>query len=191
MTFPSKAARSDSIKPLLRPDERLLWQGQPNLRAYSLRGSWYLIPFSLMWGGFAIMWEVGVVVSGAPPLFVLWGIPFVAVGIYMIFGRIPLARREAKRTLYAVTDRRVIIVTGSLGQRLVEIALTDLPPTQLEVRGVSLGTITFGVTMGAFRAPPGWPTMGMYAQAPAFTLIPDAARVYQILQDAKAAARRS
>lgn len=175
---------------MLRPGERILWQGRPDMRAYSLRGAWYMIPFSLMWGGFAIFWEVGVVSSGAPLFFDLWGVPFVAVGLYMIFGRILVARREAARTQYVVTDKRVIIVSGAFGRRLLELALQDLPPTQLEVRGASgLGTITFGATLG-YRVPQGWPTMGLYGQAPAFVSIPDATRVYQLVQDAKAATRQ-
>lgn len=179
------------IDSLLHPGERVLWQGQPDVRAYSLRGAWYLIPFSFLWGGFAIIWEVAVLVSRAGLLFDLWGIPFVAIGLYLIFGRIPVARREARRTHYAVTNQRVLIVTEAFGRRIVEMALADLPPAQLEERSSGLGTITFGTTIGGFRPPPGWPTMGMHAQAPAFTSIRDAARVYRIVQDAKAAARHA
>ena len=56
-TSPSR----DVFESGLRPGERVLWQGQPDVRAYSLRGAWFLIPFSLMWGGFAIFWEVTVI----------------------------------------------------------------------------------------------------------------------------------
>ncbi|MBI2762266.1 MAG: PH domain-containing protein [Chloroflexi bacterium] len=181
-------APSTTITATLHPSERLLWQGQPEPRAYALRGAWYLIPFSPLWGGFAIFWEVSAVAMGAPIFFMLWGIPFVAIGLYLIFGRIPLARREASRTHYAVTDQRIVILSGGARPRLIQMAIEDLPPAQLEIGSLGSGTITFGSQVGV-RLPPGWPTFGMYAQAPAFLFIADAGRVFHILQDAKSAAR--
>lgn len=189
MAWPSTFPGADAIRPLLRPGERILWQGQPDVWAFSMRGAWYLIPFSLMWGGFAIFWELMAFGSGAGLFFLIWGIPFVLIGLYLIFGRIYVARREAQRTHYAVTDSRLVILGGAFSRRTTEIALTDLPPAQLEEQASGLGTITFGVSIGGFRPPPGWPTMGSFAQAPAFTSIPEAGRVYRLIQDAKAAAR--
>ncbi len=184
----STVTGQDPIGSLLLPGERVLWQGQPDARASALRGAWYLIPFSLLWGGFAIFWEFSVLSSKAGPFFALWGIPFVAIGLYLIFGRIPVALREARRTHYAVTNQRVLIMAGAFSRRIIEMALDDLPPAQLEVGSSGLGTITFGTAIGGIRVPPGWPTMGMYAQAPAFVSVRDATRVYRVVQDAKAAA---
>jgi hypothetical protein len=186
----SSVVGQDSISPMLRPGERVLWHGQPDVKAYSLRGAWYLVPFSLLWGGFAIFWEISAVRAGAGLFFGLWGIPFVAVGLYLIFGRILVARREARRTHYAVTDQRVIILAGAFSRRTTEMALGDLPPAQLDEGSRGIGTITFGAAISGFRAPPGWPMTGMYTQSPAFMSIPDAARVYRVVQDAKDAARR-
>ncbi len=127
--------------------------------------------------------------SSAGPFFALWGIPFVLIGLYLIFGRIYVARREAQRTHYAVTNQRVVILTGAFSRRTIEMTLWDLPPAQLDAAVSGLGSITFGAQISGFRAPPGWPTIGMYAQVPAFASIQDAAGVYRVVQDAKAGTR--
>jgi hypothetical protein len=179
------------LRSRLRPGERVLWEGQPNVRSYSMRGAWYLIPFSLLWGGFAIFWEVTAVSSGAPLFFWLWGIPFVAIGLYFIFGRILVARREAARTFYAITDRRVIIQSGAFRSTFTELDLRDLPASQLEEQSDGSGTIVLGPSVGFWRMPPGWPLAGVYGRAPTIEAIPGVARVYEILQEAKASAREN
>ena len=46
-----------------------------------------LIPFSFMWGGFATVWETTALSAKAPFPVALFGLPFVCVGLFMIFGR--------------------------------------------------------------------------------------------------------
>jgi hypothetical protein len=100
------------IREDLRRDERLLWSGQPPQGMRLRAADAFLIPFSIIWGGFAIFWETMVVVKGAPLFFMAWGIPFVIVGLYLIFGRFWVDARQRVQTYYALTDSRVIIISG-------------------------------------------------------------------------------
>ncbi|QWS33677.1 hypothetical protein [Curtobacterium aetherium] len=113
----------------LRPGERLLWVGQSDpARLFSARDA-FLVPFSLLWGGFAIFWEVSVLTTGAPWFFALFGSVFVLVGLFFIGGRF-LVKRHRKRTeVYAVTDRRAFITTGT-NTRETDVSRTDRTVTR-------------------------------------------------------------
>ena len=175
--------------------ESLLWNGQPNPRAYMFRGVWFLLPFSIMWFGFAIFWESSVIMSGAPLFFWLWGIPFLLVGFYMTIGRYWVAAREAARTFYGVTNRRILIQSGAFNRQFISIDLLTLPYLQLNEQGNGRGTITFapggpmqnfagGAWFGGMVAAGAWSSRGN-AQPPAFVAVDRAAEVYRIIEAAR------
>ena len=91
-----------AIQPELLPGESIVWAGRPNPRIVFHHQDAILIPFSLLWGGFAIFWEAGVMGlgplgthSGQPWGFgVIWGIPFVLIGQYLILGPLPIQLLE-------------------------------------------------------------------------------------------------
>ena len=174
----------DGVRGFLLPGERILWQGRPDVRSFVWRGWWYLVPFSLLWGGFAIFWEIAAITGRGGLFFVLWGLPFVGIGLYMIFGRYFVARAEARATRYAITDRRVLIWGGALRRTLTAIELSALPEARLEEGGGGAGTIMFGPSLG-FRLPPGWPTMGTYRSPAAFQSIPNVREAFDIIQRAR------
>jgi hypothetical protein len=58
--------------------ERLLWSGMPRQGLMLRPTDALFIPFSLFWGGFAVFWESSAIIHHAPPLFVVWGIPFLS-----------------------------------------------------------------------------------------------------------------
>ncbi len=92
----------------LTTDEYVIWKGKPvKGHLFSLQDI-FLIPFSLIWGGFAIFWELMVIVADAPLFFRLWGLPFVVIGLYMIAGRFFLQAHIRKYTRYAVTNKRIL-----------------------------------------------------------------------------------
>jgi len=140
---------SQQFQPYLLPGERVLWSGQPK-QGLALSGrDALLIPFSLLWGGFAIFWNVGVWTDfpntgiSADWLFKLWGLPFLIVGLYLIVGRFfhdVIIRRNLH---YAVTDRRVLILRGNNSPKLTSRDVKLLPMLELtEYRG-GRGTIAF------------------------------------------------
>src|SRR4051794_11647806 len=105
----------------LGASEKVAWSGQPR-QGIVLRGADALfIPFSLLWGGFVIVWEVSVFAIGAPVLVQLFGLIFVVVGIYIMVGRFFVDARQRTQTFYAVTNDRIIIVSGLFSRTVKSI----------------------------------------------------------------------
>src|SRR5690348_16079044 len=145
----------DMFSAELLPGETIQWTGRPNPSVIFHPEDLSMIPFSLMWGGFAIFWLLGA--SGIwniwanPPdrtfrwFGVIWGTPFVVVGQYLIWGRFVHDRWKKKRTYYAITNRRALIVEHGLHSRNVTAASFEtLSTINKRVRSDGIGSIAFG-----------------------------------------------
>jgi hypothetical protein len=184
-----------ALRDALEPGEKLLWSGFPPQGVMFRRADTFLIPFSLMWGGFAIFWEYGVF-AGEPDVpdrfdlwdkfFVLWGIPFVLIGLYFIFGRFIEDAARRARTIYGVTDRRAILLTNFLGHNVRSISLSGLDEINLSKKADGRGTITLGPANSGMDWARGWPG-AIRGANPAFEGITRAQDVLNIIRDAQRA----
>lgn len=108
---------TEAIQSELTSNESLLWQGQPERSVIFHREDILAIPSSLLWGGFTLFWEMMALNIGRfhnnhfSWFLALWGIPFVVVGQYTIWGRFVFAYWTKARTFYAVTSKRILICT--------------------------------------------------------------------------------
>jgi len=188
-----------AIQPELISGESILWAGQPTTSVILHKEDWSLIPFSLFWGGFTIFWEAAVSGfwnfgkhPGAPNLFfVIWGVPFVLIGQYLIWGRFIYAAWKKKRTHYAVTDRRVIVVQNAWGRQMASAYLDALPTLVKEEGSNGLGTLRFGQTEPMWSKRRGWGAWdGMsIGSFPTFVDVDDVQSVYRLVSDLREKAR--
>ena len=172
--------------------EKLSWAGVPQQGIVFRSSDFFLIPFSLLWGGFAIFWEILAITiptqdAGAIAIiFPIFGIPFVVVGLYIIFGRFIYDSRRRSKTFYGVTNERAIIISGGLGRSVKSINLKTMSDLTLSEKSDRRGTITFGqerkllsILMGrGFNFMPGMGGPGL----PKFELIDNASQVYKQLR---------
>lgn len=164
--------------------EKLLWAGQPKQGIVFRRSDLWNIPFSLLWGGFAIYWMILVLINGAPVFFVLWGIPFVLMGLYMIFGRFFVDARQRANTYYGVTNQRAVIVSGLRSQQIKSLDLQTLTDLSIVEQPDRIGTITFGATPPWSALYEGWSWPGS-AALPRFEMIKEARQVYEQIRAAQ------
>ena len=106
-----------SIQNHLLPGEDILWDGQPNLSRAFNAGSAGISIFGIIWLGFSLFWTVMAFAmtraSGTPDifsfLFPLFGLPFVAIGVFMVFFAPAKQKEKNQSTYYYVTNKRIII----------------------------------------------------------------------------------
>lgn len=138
----------DFCKKYLASDEYVLWQGRPekgNIFSYS---DIFTTLFSIMWLSFSVFWEYLAIKDGSSFFMMLWGIPFVAIGVYMLIGRFIQKIIMRNKTFYVVTNKRIIIKKGS---RIKFYDPKDLPPMNIIIHKNGNGTISYTETLYSGR----------------------------------------
>jgi hypothetical protein len=134
-------------KALLR-HERIRWIGRP-YQGFRLRqGDLVGVPVSIMWLGFALFWEVSVITAGAPAFAWMFGAAFVAIGAYMLGGRFLYARYINRRTVYAVTNQRVLsFVRGRNGNAVLAFRIDQIHGVYTRSSSRGRGVVSFGAPL--------------------------------------------
>ena len=189
------------FQPELASGENLLWTGKPDPSVIFHSEDWLMVPFSLLWGGFAIFWEASVLgyvdfnskpARHGPLLFGLWGIPFVLLGQYIIWGRFVCDAWLKRRTYYAVTNRRVILVQQTWKRKIQFIFFEAIPSVTTE--GNDPGTLWLGEKlplMGGRKTPTrGWSRFYIDQRVPVLADIDNLHSVYRLILELREKARK-
>jgi len=169
--------------------ERLLWTGQPAKGLLLRAQDALLIPFSLVWCGIPLFGLLNGTTAAKAGLFVVIPALFVAVGLYLVFGRFLVDAWLRAATHYAVTDRRILILRQGAFGSFTAVDLALLPSLNLKERSDGRGTIRFGQQ----ATPWGRNGMGIWMASadpmPQFLLIDEVRRVFDLIQGLKAEGR--
>jgi hypothetical protein len=148
-TVDARAAQKIQLE--LMPGENIYWAGMPNPSVIFHSDDWASIPFSIAWTGFFVFWEAQAFgfraktsrPAGNDIFMVLWGIPFLVMGNYMVWGRFLFDAWAKRRTYYAVTNRRVLVLQEAWKRKTSTVFLEAIPQIQRE--GTTTGTLWFGL----------------------------------------------
>jgi len=141
----------------LLPGERILWEGRPVRHRLFLAPDALLVPMSVVWCGFILFWEASALATaatsdvGSSIFFVLWGVPFVGIGLYLLAGRFVVRAVASRRTRYVLTDRRAMVIGGWSGTKTTADYLQSLRPPVITEGSDGSGSLAFGSfpTLGA------------------------------------------
>lgn len=128
-----------ALRTWLLPGERLLWTGRPQRGVVLQPVDLYIAPFALVWSGALVAIAVADPVFRNSPVALL----FLIGAIYLIAGRFAVDAWARRRLIYAVSDRRAIILRCTRKPRLRSTELRLLPILELHERSGGRGTINF------------------------------------------------
>lgn len=177
---------TNNVRSQLLSGERIVWEGKP-YTGFVLRPiEVFLIPFSLVRGGFALFWNTSAWKTNADLSFKLFGLPFIIVGLYVIVGRFIVDIYIRNRTAYLVTNKRILIVRGAkrFKCKIARHKSSALPRTsRASERADGSGTIRFGASGSWFN---GANSFGMWQPTfdptPQFIRVPQVRSLYQLIQ---------
>ncbi len=129
-----------TVQDELESGERVMWLQQP-LPSTFVRAALPVVLFAIPWTAFAVFWMHGASAGGTS--FMLFGVPFVLVGVGMLSSPL-LGVRRARRTVYVVTDRRAIIFAGGLSTTVRSFDPEALDGYTKNQRGGGAGDLIFG-----------------------------------------------
>jgi hypothetical protein len=182
MSMPDYTAQA-ALTRELSAGEHLLWSGRPRQGLIFRTGDIYMVPFSLLWGGFAFYIEYNILTSSSIDIFsaILVG-AFVIMGFYIIAGRFIVDISQRSRTYYGVTTQRALILSGAMTRQIRSVSLQKLDEISLDERWDGCGSIFFGSMSNMNRIWRGtsWPEIG--DDVPVFERIDNVRQVYGIVQ---------
>ncbi|WP_437205245.1 hypothetical protein [Planctomicrobium sp. SH664] len=133
----------------LSPGEKVVWIGQP-LAARQMLRTIPVVLFSIPFTGFAMFWMFAAAGFRFPRLqrpedfFALFGIPFLCIGLGMMSAPYWQLLRT-RRTVYVVTDRRAMIISGIRTTRISSFLPHQFLTIKRTQRPDGTGDVTFGI----------------------------------------------
>jgi len=164
-----------------QPDEAVLWKGRPEV-ALLARGAFHVRKLGLYMAALAAI----ALVLGKPDAALVAG----GLGVALTALLYTLAWASARTTLYILTDTRLIMRIGMAIETRVNIPLKQVTAAHLRMRGKDCGDIAFELSgerlLGNLLL---WPHVRPWHYAmpqPMLRAVPDAARVAQMIAEARA-----
>ena len=173
------------ISEYLMPDENVIWNGRPGKGHLLTEHDIFMLPFGIMWSLFSIIWESAALLASTYIAPKLLGIPFVCIGLYLVFGRFILMTYKRRKTVYIITNKRIFFFINNQVQTLnYHTHLTR----KITWHPDGFGSIRFYIPTPEPDNFFGIFTSGQLSRLPSYELenLPDVAHVLRILTETKA-----
>lgn len=154
-------ASSVTLDKLLVNNEEVIWNGKPKRFAFIFNRVMTLMPIALLWLAFDSFFIIMMSKSGAfsalsSPMFIVFIIAFFVIHLFPVWmwvSEVLTAEKRWQNTEYAVTDRRMIIITGFVNMNVDSVFYTDVTNVSLRYslfdKMLGVGDIYFDMINGS------------------------------------------
>ncbi|MEM7076877.1 MAG: photosynthetic complex putative assembly protein PuhB [Pseudomonadota bacterium] len=171
----------------LPEDERILWQGRPEVWALTceaLNLRWVIGYFVLVW-----LWWAGTLTDQIPfAAALLAAAPLLGIGAVTALLLLALGWAQARATMYTITDKRVVMRIGAALTMTLNLPFTRIVNANLARRRTGVGTLAFELQgHNKFSYLVCWPHVRPWhfrTPQPALRCIADAENVARIFTEA-------
>ncbi len=172
--------------------ERVVWSGKPQRTPFVLPALG-VIPFGFVFLAFIIFFFWSAASAGAPDFFLFSTIPFILVGVGIIFVPVVWQLLRYRNTEYLITNKRIITQTGAVGldtsfvefdkiqEIYVKVGLIDKLSGTGSLYAMTAGSMGFGPSTGPY----GYGFGRAYGfQRPSLAALKEPYQVQKLLQQA-------
>lgn len=121
---------------ILGENEQVLWEGNPNKKAYVTNKVLAMLPLALLWLAIDMVFVAMVFKFGLPTpakIGVCVFVCFHLIPFWMWFSNVITASKRHKNTKYALTTHRILIRTGLIGVDVQSISYKDVQSVNLKI----------------------------------------------------------
>lgn len=130
------------INTYLDADEDVLWYDKPVKKIVFTSADIFTTLFGVVWLSFSVFWIIEASYSTFE-IFPFFGIPFVLIGLYLLFFRHVVSLVKRKDMIYVLTNRRAMIVHTGKRQYVQEYRYENISNVQMRCDDNDIGSIFF------------------------------------------------
>lgn len=125
-----------NINDVLVEGEEIIWEGKPKKNVYIFNQIATMLPFALIWLLFDSVFIIAMFTTDMPKEVLWFVIPFFAIHLMPVWvwlSNALTANKKWKNTIYALTNKRIIISSGFIGVDYQTIFYKDIKNVNLNV----------------------------------------------------------
>lgn len=127
---------STNLENIIVDGEEIIWRGKPKKSAFIINKCLVMFPIAMLWLMFDSVFILALISSGDATQMLWFIVPFFALHLMPVWiwlGNVLSSNKKWKNTEYAVTNKRIIIISGFMAMNYQSIYYKDIEKVDLKI----------------------------------------------------------